>query len=197
MKKVILYLCSFIFSFSSIIYAGEFPKILSYDTRETGFYLLEISPYFSPFYPDKLETQIQYGTKINYHFNPYYSFGINFSYAPLSYDANSDIADVITSDSQYIYDGYFMYSIPASFALTKNSYVECDLLAFGGMGLQSIGGPNYLTLTLGGGMKIYTSLKWLAVRIDIKDYFYRVKFDDDKKILDDFTTNIGLSFLFL
>jgi hypothetical protein len=52
-----------------------------------------------------------------------------------------------------------------------------------------------VTFLIGGGLKMYTGIPWFAVRIGIRDYFYKLNVGGDTKIVDDLVMMIGVSIL--
>lgn len=194
MKKFIIGLVMIIIPYT----LHAFPEIIDFKQRNHNTVKhLEISPVIVPYYGDVLETSVLYGSRFNYHLSQAWSLGGTFLYGESVYDTTSAPISGRNSDTHIIYDGHFMYSIPAALRISKDIPLEADMYTILGAGEEYIGGDNHTTILLGGGLKMYTGIPWLAVRIGIRDYFYKVTISGENKTVDDLVMMIGVSFLFL
>ncbi|MFA5812884.1 MAG: hypothetical protein WC956_11245, partial [bacterium] len=87
-----------------------------------------------------------------------------------------------------------MISNDAAFR-SGNSIIECDLfLTLGGGTMQINRSWKYL-IEIGGGMKVYMPIPWLAVRFDVASYLHPTPKPTGNSFNADLAINAGVSFL--
>ena len=192
MKKRILVV--FLLLFAQQVFA--FPEIIDFEKRKNNTIKhLEIGPMIVPYYGDVLETSVLYGGRFNYHVSQAWSLGSTFMYGDSAYDAASPVIEGRNSNTHLIYDGHFMYSLPAALRISDTIPLEADMYTLLGAGEEYIGGDGHITILIGGGLKMYTRIPWFAVRIGIRDYFYKLNVGGSNKTVDDLLMMIGVSIL--
>jgi len=173
-----------------------FPEVIDFEKRKhNSIKHFEIGPMIVPYYGDVLETSVLYGSRFNYHLTQAWSLGSTVMYGDSIYDNASPVISGRNSNTHLIYDGHFMYSIPAALRISNDIPLEADMYTILGAGEEYIGGDRHITILVGGGLKMYTGIPWLAVRIGIRDYFYKLNVGGSNKTVDDLLMMIGVSIL--
>lgn len=167
--------------------ADEIPDSLDYDRRKAIDHRLELAPYIGDFFGDKLNHSWITGADLTFNFTNMFGIVGNFSWTPASVDRTSALGAIFNQKNLWIFDGGFVINMPAVFR-SRNSLVECDLYTTIGGGILSINGSSRPGGFLGGGMKIRPGLRWLAIRVDIRDYFTSL----DNPGGSDFENNLSL-----
>lgn len=172
----------------------EIPASLDYDRRKAVDHRLELSPYIGDYFGDKLNHTFVTGADLTFNFTNMFGIVGNFSWSQASVDRTSALGAIFRQKNEWIYDGGFVINMPAVFR-SRKSLVECDLYTTIGAGVVSINGGSHVGGFLGGGMKIRPNLKWLAIRVDIRDYFTSLNNPGGSDFENDLTVRVGPTFL--
>lgn len=194
MKK---FLVLFFALFPGLVMAGEggFPEVLDYQTRHAKPAHNEFYVHIGDYYGDSLENSWMTGAEYMFHFTKLFGLGVDFGYAKADFSENRFYNGFFTNNNIYILDAVGQISFPAAYRVGKN-VIETDLFVLLGGGTININSSYEPHGFIGGGMKIYTAKKWLAIRIDLKDTFHTTnKPGGDNEFDQDLIFTAGLSFL--
>lgn len=172
----------------------EIPASLDYDRRKAVDHRLELSPYVGDYFGDKLNHTFVTGADLTFNFTNNLGVVGNFSWSRASVDRTSALGAIFNQKNEWIWDGGFVLNLPAVFR-SKKTLVECDLYTTIGGGILSINGSSHPGGFIGGGMKIRPNVKWLAIRVDIRDYFTSINNPGGSDFENDFTVRVGPTFL--
>jgi len=172
----------------------EIPASLDYDRRKAVDHRFELSPYAGDYFGDKLNHTFITGADLTFNFTNMFGIVGNFSWSQASVDRTSALGAIFKQKNEYIFDGGFVVNMPAVFR-SRNSLVECDLYTTIGAGVLNINGSSHVGGFLGGGMKIRPNVKWLAIRVDIRDYFTSIDNPGGSDFENDLTVRVGPTFL--
>lgn len=127
------------------------------------------------------------------YFNKWFGVGAGYLYSPLVYDSNSTFGQSITTDATHTAHGELIINNECAFEAGK-SLIECDLfMTLGGGAIQINKMWKYLIL-IGGGIRVYTPLEWLATRFDVTSFMHPTPNPTGDTFNSDIALNLGLSF---
>ncbi len=98
-------------------------------------------------------------------------------------------------DRMLVVSGGVQFNTPALFG-DKNDPWRAELYTSFGPALMWMGDSKSAAGFLGGGMNVYTAWKHLAIRFDLKSYFYSMRNDLGSDFCSDISFNIGPVFIF-
>ncbi len=172
----------------------ELPAALDFDRRKASNMRIELSPYGGDYFGDKLNHTFIVGGNLQVNITERLGIAADFGYSHVSVDRTSLLGLSFTDKNEYLMDGAFVVTMPAVFA-SKTKAVECDLFSSLGGGILRINGSNRIGGFIGGGMKIRPNIKWLAIRVEIRNYFTSINNPSGSDFEDDMTIRVGPTFL--
>ena len=173
----------------------EIPAVLDYDRRRSYSYRFELSPYGGDLFGDKLgHTFAIAGLNSQLNLTEQLAFAVDFDYAHLLVDRTSAFGSIFANPNGYIIDGALIYSVPAAYRSLRG-VTEADFFTSLGGGVLRLNDSNHAGAFIGGGMKIRTKVKWLAIRVEIRNYFTTVSNPAGTDFEDILTVHIGPTFL--
>lgn len=168
---------------------------LDFETRKAKFYRFELEPFGGEYLGNYLNNSWLVGARFGYRFNDNISFGAEFSYSRIQYDASSSFGAIAHNRNEYITDAFISLAFPM-LQRTGRVISELDVFTTFGVGdLHINGGDNFVGL-IGGGMRMYFKPKWIALKIDVNTYMYELPTRSGSSFSDDWTFTVGPSFLF-
>ena len=135
------------------------------------------------------------GTKMTYWLNNTIGLGVNYSFSKLLTNRNSPFGSVITDPNMHAMSGQVVLSQAAALRTGKR-VLEMDFFAMIGMGAMRLNNQWEPMGEIGGGVKFYTGLPWLAFRIDVDNYVHNTPQPGKDSIDFDVMLMGGVSFLF-
>lgn len=188
--------------FHSHLYANEpdptdtdIPDILVPENRIKRPLQFEIAPYGGSYLGNTVGQTWTAGAKAYFHVDNTFSFGFNGAYAELLTDRSSSFGKGIVNNNLYLADAEAMISNDLAMRIGKKLY-EVDLYLTLGVGAISINNEMYPMGVIGGGIKFYTSIPWLAIRIDMNNYAHYTDTPGRDNFDFDVTFIGGPSFMF-
>ena len=161
--------------------------------RKTG--QIELSPYGGSNLGASLSQTWIAGSRLYLHLNNTYAVGANYSFSKIGGAANRSMGGILEDDILHYLNLETMISNDVAMRV-GNSLLEMDLymtLGVGGIFINTEWQPMGLA---GGGVKVYTGIPWLAVRVDVNNYIHPTQHKGSTAIDCDVTFTGGLSFLF-
>lgn len=194
-RPVTLFLFLLICGVSFIASAeDDIPDALDIDRREAYAYRLELSPYGGDYFGDKINHSFVVGGNLQVNLTEKLAVATDFGYSRVFVDGTSRLGAGLTNHNEYLVNGGFVLTVPAAYRSRNNGVTEADFFTSIGGGIFRINGSNEGAGFIGGGMKIRPKIKWLAVRIEIRDYFTSLS-GPGGGFENDLTLAIGPTFL--
>ena len=164
------------------------------DQRDASLRRFEISPYGVDYFGDKLNHSFIVGSGAQLNLTETLGLAVDFGYSRASVDGTSAFGATFTDKNEYLIDGSFVITVPAIYR-SKKGYTEADFYTSIGGGIMRLNGGNHGAGFIGGGMLIRPKVSWLAIRIDIRNYFTSVANPVGSDFEDELTLRIGPTFL--
>lgn len=156
----------------------------------------EIYPYAGGYFGDSLESSWMVGAEYMHHFSNHFGLGFDVGHSKADYNENRyyNEAGFFTNTNIHILDATGMFSFPTEIGLGKH-VIATDLLVLLGGGTIIINSSYEPHGFIGGGVKVYTGLPWLAWRTDVKSTFHTTGKPGGANEFDvDILLTTGLSF---
>lgn len=192
-RKLIILILVVLFASNSAVAAEEIPDVLDWDRRQAYSYRFELSPYGGDYFGDKLNHSFIAGGNLQFNITEMLGVAADFGYSRIAVDRTSALGASITNNNEYLIDGAFVITLPAAYR-SKNKVVELDFFSSIGGGILSINGSTRGGGFIGGGMKIRPKVKWLAIRVEIRNYFTSINNPGGSDFEDDLTIRVGPTF---
>lgn len=173
----------------------EIPTILQPEHRTKRPLQFELVPYAGSYLGNTVGQTWTAGGKAYFHVDNTYSFGVNGAYARLATDRSSTFGRELHNNDMYLFDAETMISNDLAMRIGKKLF-EIDLYLTLGVGAISINENIEPMGVIGGGVKIYTPIPWLAVRVDMNNYAHYTQKPGDDNFDFDVTFIGGPSFMF-
>ena len=187
--------------YSSLIQARQkqadpesIPDILDIDRRQASSRRFEITPYGGDYFGDKLQHSFIVGGNVQFNITPMLGIAGDFGYSKASVDGTSALGASFTNKNVFLGDAAFVVTIPAAYR-SKRGTTEADFFTSIGGGVVSFNGEARGAAFLGGGMKIRPNIPWLAIRVEIRNYFTSINNPGGSDFEDDLSIRIGPTFL--
>lgn len=171
------------------------PKILDPNYRFQKKGRFEFAPYFSSYLGQVLMQTWFAGTRLYYNVNNSVAIGANYGIGRLYVGPSSDFGKDLRSKMFHVIDAEATFSNDVVLRQGK-SLVQLDLFMSIGMGAMRINTIWEPTGVVGGGVKVYPGLDWLAVRIDVTNYIHPTPRPQNPTIDCDVVFMFGASFFF-
>lgn len=174
--------------------AEEVPDILDFDRRQAGLYRFELSPYVGDYFGDKFNHSFIVGANLQCNLTEKLGVTSDFGYSNASADRTSALGASLTNKNEYLIDGAFVITVPAAYRTAKG-VMEADFFTSIGGGIMRINNSNRGAGFIGGGMKIRPHISWLAIRVEIRNYFTSINNPSGSDFEDVLTIRVGPTFL--
>ncbi len=148
---------------------AELPDGLDFERRKASLRRFQLSPYGGDMFGDKLSHSYVVGQNVQFNLTPMLALSADFAYSDAS-APTGPLAVSFTTDDQFFMDGGFVITVPALYRSGKGA-VEADFFTSIGAGVVNTNSANRFGGYLGGGMLIRPNIEWLAIRVEIRDYF--------------------------
>lgn len=173
----------------------EIPDALDFDRRHAISTRFELSPYGGDYVGDKLSHTFIVGGNLQYNLTETLGVNADFGYSEIGVDKASGLGKTFTTNNEYLADGGFVITVPAAYR-SRKGYTEADFYSSIGGGILRINNSNRGGGYVGGGMKVrLKKFPWLAIRVDIRNYFTSIPNPDGSNFEDDVTIRVGPTFL--
>ena len=135
------------------------------------------------------------GGQYLYHINQTFSFGAQYVYSPIVVDANTPFFASLRTKDVHIATALCQLNTPAAWRLGKTIYNMDFYFTLGG-GAMQINQQWKATGVIGGGVRMYFPVPWLAFRLDINSYIHMTPMGGRTDLSGDVSMGGGVSFLF-
>lgn len=158
----------------------------------------EVSPGVSFYSGDALRTFVLGGVQYSYHFTRLFWVGVDFLGGSFTVDEPNGL-DLVSGEKFLALDGAVYFNIPALLGASKikgESGLSADLYTSLGGGHFWIGSLKEPYGFIGGGMVLHTPVEWLAVRFDLRGFFYKLPNREGSDFSSDMALSLGPSLTF-
>ncbi len=135
------------------------------------------------------------GTRLLFHLNNMFAVGGSYGYQWTSVNSLSSGGPPLTDRHTQLLDAELAISNDVAMRLGAR-LVEMDLYMTLGAGAVRLDGQWDFLGVIGGGVKFYTGLPWLAVRIDVNTLLHSVDHPAGAEVDADISFALGLCLLF-
>lgn len=171
------------------------PPILDPNYRHRKKHQFEFAPYGGAYLGNAIGQTWLIGTKVSYWLNNTVALGANYSYSRLLTNRGSPFGSILTDSNMQAINGQIVLTNDAALRV-GDKLLELDFYMTLGMGSMYLNKTWELMGEIGGGVKFYTGIPWLAFRIDVDNYVHNVS-QPGRDVIDfDFIISGGVSFLF-
>lgn len=171
------------------------PEVLDVHERDAEMYLIEITPYYTAFFGDTLNASFfGTGAVLDFRLTPQLSLGADFGWNRIAFDPISNYGSTVTNKNMYVMQGILTINMPAAF-LSRKNVIETDFFTTIGGGILRINNSNRGAGFVGGGIKLYTGLGWLGIRIEVRNYFSSLPTPTGNDFTTDMTITVGPTFM--
>jgi hypothetical protein len=158
----------------------------------------EVVPMVSFYSGDALRSSTLGGLQYSYHFTRLFWIGVDFLGGGAQVDRLNGLG--IESEDRFIgLDGAVYFNIPALLGASKmhgEKGMSADLYTSVGGGHFWIGPQKEPFGFLGGGMVLHFPVEWLAIRFDLKGFFFSLPNANGGDFNADMALSLGPSFTF-
>lgn len=120
--------------------------------------------------------------------------GLGVAYGRSELADGHDLGDVRSSAIDVL-NGQLELSVDAAVRFTRHSVLQIDLYGIFGAGAMRLADTWEATGVIGGGVRAYTGLSWLAIRIDVINYLHRTRRPQGGRFDSDVAFTLGPSLL--
>lgn len=128
------------------------------------------------------------------HINKIFAIGAEYMYSPIRDDDAAFLASLKTKATHTI-DGQLIIGNDC-FLRAGRSVIATDLYLTLGMGSMRISEEWKESGVVGGGIKVYMPVPWIALRFDINTYIHPTPNPSGEEISADVVSNLGFSVMF-
>lgn len=171
------------------------PPILDphYRHRKRGQF--EFAPYGGGYLGNTVGQTWVAGGRIYYHINNAIAIGANYGFSRLMTDRSSTFGRSLNTRNMHVTNAEVVISNDAAFRSGK-TLIEMDFYLTFGPGAVLINRNWEPAGMIGGGVKIYPGISWLALRIDVNNYLHFTEQPGEDRFDCDVLFLGGVSFLF-
>ena len=171
------------------------PDVLTDEKRSAFSTHNEVFVYSGFYLGNKLGNSYVAGAEYLFRITHVWALGPSFTYtrAKTSNSVELSQAGFFNNDNIYTTDLSVMISMPAAFT-AGGTVVQANLYSILGVGAININDAWHPHGFIGGGMKIFPGLDWLAIRVDLRTGLQSIDTPSGKKFDQDLSLMLGLSF---
>lgn len=171
------------------------PPILDPHFRHNKKYQFELAPYAGAYLGNTVGQTWMAGARLYFFFNNTVAVGANYGYSKLLTNTGSPFGSILTNANMQSVMGEVVFSNDAALRI-GNSLLEMDFFGTFALGSMLINNSWQLAGMVGGGIKFYTGVPWLALRIDVNNYVHNTAQPGNDIVDFDVTFLGGVSILF-
>jgi hypothetical protein len=172
------------------------PLALDEDRRSAFSTRNEVFVYSGFYFGKTLDNSFVVGTEYLFRITHVWALGPSFTYTKAETANSVQLSQpgFFKSDHIYTTDLAVMIAMPAAFA-AGDSVVQANLYSILGVGAIGINDAWHPHGFIGGGMKIFPGLDWMAIRVDIRTGLHPINTPSGEKFDQNLSLMVGLSFL--
>lgn len=163
------------------------PAVLQPEYRHRKVHQAEIVAFGGSYLGRTVDSTFLVGGKAYFHISRMFALGASYGFSSPSVGFAEPETHLVNAELTISNDVAMRFG---------DSVVEADLYLTVGAGALRINGQWEAMGVLGGGLKIYTGLSWLAVRIDVNTYMHRRPLPGSAGFDADIALTPGLAFFF-
>jgi hypothetical protein len=172
----------------------KIPKILDTAHRHPKRFQLELTSFGGSYLGASLKKSWIAGSRAYFHINNMFAVGAGYGISRVYVGRQDSFGVTLEERNVHYLTAETMIANDVAMRMGKK-LLELDLFLTLGVGAINLN-SNWDVLGLaGGGLKFYTPVSWLAVRIDVNSYIHRTRHESRTKVDVDLTVTAGLSFL--
>jgi hypothetical protein len=170
------------------------PRILDTAYRHPKRHQLELTIFGGSYLGAHLKSSWLAGVRAYFHFDHMFALGAAYGTSQLAPSARENFGGAFDERTVHFVDGELSISNAVAMRVGK-TLLELDLYLTVGAGAMRLNANWEFLGVIGGGIKVYTPVSWLAVRVDLNTFLHRTRRLDVSSIDGDITLTLGLSFL--
>jgi outer membrane beta-barrel protein len=147
------------------------------------------------FLGDEWQNSWDVGAMYSFYFNNTFGVGAAYTYTPIRADGRGSFGRSLKTHNAHITYGDLVLNNDTAFR-AGSTIISCDLYLTVGAGMMEINRKWQPLGVVGGGLRVYTPIDWLAVRFDVNSYIHPTPNPTGDTINADMAMNLGFSFLF-
>lgn len=172
----------------------KIPPILDPHYRHRKTHQLELVTFGSTYLGSSIKKSWLTGGRLFFHLNNMFAVGGSYGYQWTSVSTLSNGGPALGDRHTHFIDAEVAISNDVAMRIGKK-LVEMDLYMTLGAGAVRLDGQWDALGVIGGGVKLYTGLPWLAVRIDVNTLLHSVDHPSGAKVDADISFALGLCIL--
>lgn len=161
-----------------------------YDWRK---FQSEFGVFGGDFLGDEWYNNWDVGARYYFNINKTFAIGAEYQYNPIRADSSGDFGRSLRTDNSHTLFGALAIANDAAIKAGK-SIIDCDLFLTLGAGSMQINREWQWLALIGGGIKVYMPMRWMAVRFDVNSYLHPTPKPGGNSFNADMAINLGFSF---
>jgi outer membrane beta-barrel protein len=170
------------------------PPILDAEYRHRKRHQIEVALSGGTYLGATLKKSWIIGGRAHFHLNNMFAVGAGYGFSRHAVSALEPGGPPLSDHNTHYLTGEGAMSTDVALRLGR-TVVEMDLYMTLGAGARRLNGDWGPLGLIGGGVKLYTGLSWLAVRIDVANYLHAIQLTSGSKIDVDVSFALGVAFL--
>lgn len=170
------------------------PSILDPQQRHLKQHQLELTGFVGTYLGARINKSWITGARAYYHLHRILALGGSYGFSQHGIDLSDQSAAPRLEGRTHYLTGEVAFSSDVAMRM-GSALLEMDLYATLGAGARRLDNNWGLLGLVGGGVKFYTPLSWIAVRIDVNNYIHQISTPDRKTIEMDVSFALGISML--
>ena len=170
------------------------PPALDPQFRHRKRHQLELTAFGGTYLGPSIKKSWITGARAYFHLNNMFALGASYGYQWTAVDSLHISAPPLTDRHTHFLDAEVAISNDVAMRVGQ-TVIELDLYMTLGLGTMRLDGNWEYLAVVGGGLKAYTGIPWLAVRIDVNNFLHRVRKPMGDTVDMDVSFALGVSFL--
>ncbi len=170
------------------------PPVLDREYRHRKRHQVELVPFGGTYLGASIKKSWIIGFRGYFHLTDMFALGASYGYQWTAVDTLHASAPELQDRHTHFMNAELAISNDVAMRI-GSSLIELDLYATLGAGAVQLDGHWDALGVIGGGLKAYTGVPWLAVRVDVNNYLHRVRKPSGDTVDMDVSFALGLSFL--
>jgi hypothetical protein len=172
----------------------DIPAMLDFELREAPSYRFQLSPYGGDFFGDQMNHNFIVGGDFQFNITQMLGVAVDLGWNQVNIDRSTPFGATFTDNNEFLINSGFVITVPAAYR-SKTGFTEADFFTSIGGGVNQVNGQFHGAGYIGGGMIVrLRSVKWLGIRVEIRNYFTSVNNPAGSDFEDDLTIGVGPTF---
>jgi outer membrane beta-barrel protein len=169
------------------------PPILDDDYLHRSRFQFELVPFGGTYLGRSLGSTFIAGGRLWFHIDKAWAVGARYGYTRIG--SGTALRQAALTPDVHLVNAEASLSNPVALRLGR-TLVQMDLYLTAGVGAIMLASQWDAYGLVGGGVRFYTGLSWLAVRIDVDSHIHRTRISGTSRIDVDMSLSLGVSFIF-